>query len=227
MVSQLVSAAVVGALSPAAALVAILLLSSRRPVLNTLLCLAGWTLVLVLLAGLLYAIFHDHKSAAGHSAKAAVDLIVGLVLLGVALRSSIGGQHPIQPDPQAPQAPSPAVPSWMRRLERIKAYQALLLGMALIAASPADLAAYMSGVQALIGSDFSIVGELVTLLVLLVCIDSCIAVPLLVYVAMPSRAPRLLDSGRGWLLAHQRAVTSWSSGIFGVVFIVNSIASLA
>lgn len=226
MLTQLASAAIVGALSPAAVLAAITLLGSRRALANTLMCLLGWTVLLMALAALLYAVFDGHAGTSGKSAKAAVGLIVGLLLLGVALRSYVGGQHPLAPSgPNSPRPPQ-AVPDWMRRLENVNPWQSFLVGMVLIAVSPADLAVFMSAVQALMGSDFELTEKLATLIALLVCIDLCIIIPLGIYVATPHRAARMLSTGKLWLIAHQRAVTGWSAAVFGLVLIANSIASI-
>jgi hypothetical protein len=198
MLTQLISAAVVGALSPAAVLATITLLSSRRPLVDTLMCLLGWTVVLIALAALLYAVFDGHTGTSGKSAKAAVD-------------SS---------------RPPQAAPGWMRRLEEIGPGQAFLIGMVLIAVSPANLAVFLSAVQALVGSNLDLAEKIATFVALLVCIDSCIVIPLVIYVAMPRRASRMLSTGKVWLIAHQRAVTGWSAAVFGVALIVNSIASI-
>lgn len=218
MAAQLVAAAVIGALSPVAALSTIMLLGSRRPVANVVACLAGWTVVLLALAGALLALLHGHEGASGTSAKAAVELVVGLVLLCVGLRNLIGDQHPLQ---------SPETPRWMQRLEHVRPGQALVIGMVLIAVSPADLVAYFSAVQALIGDeDLSTATRVVLWVVLIACIDSCILIPLLVYLAFPRRADALLASGRRWLIAHQRAVAGGSAGLFGAILLVQGAFAL-
>src|ERR1700712_2261283 len=96
IVPQLLSAVMVGALSPMASLVAIMLLGTKRPVANTVAYLVGWTIVLAVLAGALVALLSGHDAAAGHSAKAAVELVVGLMLIAAALRSLLGERHPFE-----------------------------------------------------------------------------------------------------------------------------------
>lgn len=219
MVAQLVAAAVIGALSPVAALSAIVLLGSRRPVANVVACLVGWTVVLLVLAGLLLALLHGHAGASGTSAKASVELVVGVVLLCVGLRNLVGDQHPLQ---------SPETPHWMQRLERVRPGQALLIGMVLIAVSPADLVAYFSAVQALIGErGMSTAARLVLWVVVVACIDSCILIPLGVYLAFPRRADALLATGKGWLVAHQRLVAGGSAGLFGVILLAQGAIALS
>lgn len=219
MVTQLVAAAVIGALSPVAALSTIMLLGSRRPVANVAACLVGWTVVLVAVGGLLLALLDGHAGATGKSAKAAVELVVGLVLLCVGLRGLVGDQHPLQ---------SPETPHWMQRLERVRPGQALLIGMVLIAVSPADLVAYFSAMQALIGEDGLSGTERLAIWVLLIaCISTCILVPLGVYLAFPRRADRLLATGKTWLIAHQRAVAGGSAGVFGLILLVEGALALS
>ena len=62
---------------------------------------------------------------------------------------------------------------------------------------------------------------------LVLCIDSCILIPLGVYLAFPRRADALLAAGKAWLVAHQRAVTGGSAGVFGVLLLGQGIAALA
>jgi hypothetical protein len=202
MLAQLVAAAVIGALSPVAALSTIMLLGSGRPVANTVACLVGWTVVLLALAAGLLALLSGHQGASGKSAKAAVELVVGLMLLCVALRSLVGEHHPLAD-------PTPETPHWMARLEHVRPGQALLIGMVLIAISPADLAAYFSALQALIGESDG-AARVVIWVVLVLCIDSCILIPLGVYLAFP-----------------QRAVTGGSAGVCGVLLLGQGIAALA
>lgn len=220
MLPQLLAAAVVGALSPVAALSTIMLLGSRRPVANTLACLAGWTIVLMALAGGLLALLSGHEGASGTSAKASVELVVGLMLLCVALRSLVGERHPLA-------EPTEQTPHWMTRLEHVGPAQALVIGMLLIAISPADLAAYFSALQALIGNDSDDATRVVIWVVLVLCIDSCILIPLGVYLAFPRRADALLATGKTWLIGHQRAVAGGSAGVFGVLLLGQGIVALA
>jgi hypothetical protein len=224
MIAQLVSAAVVGALSPVAALVAIVMLGGRRPLLNTLFFLLGWTIVLVALAGVLLAVLGGHEGTTGTSAKAAVGLILGVLLIGAGLRNLIGERHPLIVAAQ--QHRQEEGPGWLRRLHALSPLEALGVGTVVIAVSPADVGAYLAAVQALLGSDLDPATGVLVWVVLLACIDSCILIPLAVFVALPHRAPELLARGQAWILANQRKVTGWAAGFFGVVLIVNSVTSL-
>jgi hypothetical protein len=220
MLPQLVAAAVVGALSPVAALSTIMLLSSRRPVANTVACLVGWTLVLLLLAAGLLALLSGHDGASGTSAKASVELVVGIMLLCVALRNLLGERHPLA-------QPTADTPVWMTRLEHVSPGRALLIGMVLIAISPADLAAYFSALQALIGDDSGDATRAVIWVLLVLAIDSCILLPLGIYLMFPRRADRLLAGGKTWLIGHQRAVAGGSAGVFGALLLGQGIVALA
>ncbi len=225
MIPQLITAAVIGALSPIPALVTIVFLSSRRAVLNTVAMLLGWSLVLAGLAALVLALVDPHAQATDHGAKGIVSLLVGVLLFGAGLRALIGAQHPLAA-PAAGERAHERTPAWMTKLDVLPAWQALGLGMVLILVSPADIAAFVAAVQALAGQHYDAGARLIVLVVLILCIDLCILIPLLVYVLMPRRAADLLNKAKLWLIPHQRAVTGWSSLVFGIVMIINSLATL-
>jgi hypothetical protein len=64
-------------------------------------------------------------------------------------------------------------------------------------------------------------------IVLVLCIDSCILIPLGVYLAVPRRADTLLATGKTWLVSHQRAVAGGSADVFGVLLLGQGIVALA
>ena len=225
---QLISAGVIGALSPVAALAAIMLLSTRRPIANTVAYLAGWTIVLMVLAAGLALLLHGHEGASGKSAKAMVELVVGLILIGAGLRSFIGERHPML-RPAIGQHPTEAparAPGWLRKLETVNVLEAFAVGMIIILISPADLAAYFAGLQALLGDDSSSTAKVALAAVLLVAIDSCILIPLLVYVMFPRRAAGWLATGKDWLITNNRIVTAASSALFGALLLGSGIVAL-
>jgi Sap, sulfolipid-1-addressing protein len=226
LVAQLASAAVIGALSPVATMAAIAVLAGRRnPLVNALVLLGGWSLSLVVLAGLLRLLLSGNGDAVGTSAKAVLNLIIGLVLVSLGLRILLGARHPLEATASGETPPSPAVPGWLRQLDNLSVVKAFGVGAVLLAISPADLATYLSAEQGLAGKSatFSVV---VTILLIL-AIDLCILIPIGIYVAMPGRAVHILDRARWWLIANQRTLTAWVSVGFGVLLIAVAIGHLA
>lgn len=95
----------------------------------------------------------------------------------------------------------------------------------MLAVSPADLAVYLSAEHGI--SDQTTSARLVLAALLIVAIDLCILIPVGIYVATPRRAAQILDTGRHWLIAHQRRAMAWVLTIFGVLLILTAVLHLA
>jgi hypothetical protein len=96
LVVQLVTAAIVGALSPVATMATIALLAGEhRPLGNAFAMLCGWTLLLIVLAGFILLLFGGSGPALSNSTKAAFNVVIGLLLLSFGSRNLIGARHPL------------------------------------------------------------------------------------------------------------------------------------
>jgi hypothetical protein len=166
-IPQLVSAAVIGAVSPVPAMVTIIILSARRAARNAIALLLGWSTLLVLLAVAMDALVGDSAAALGDNTKAIINLIIGQLLVSFALRVLVGARHPLA-RPMAGEPAPQAVPGWMRAVDRLTAPKAFALGAALLAISPANIAAYLAALQGLKGIDAGATTKLVLLLALIV-----------------------------------------------------------
>jgi len=214
---QFISAAVIGALSPAAVLATIAILSAEHHALrNAVLLLIGWTFVLVALAVFMRVVLGAGGGGLADSTKAILNLILGQVLISFGLRRVVGHRVGAKVIPHTP--------GWMAALDHLTALKALGIGALLLLISPADLAVYLSALQGIQGADLG--DPVLANLALVVAIDLCILVPLTIYVLMPRRAARILGGGRTWLVAHMHAVTAWSLFGFGVLLTVSGATHL-
>lgn len=228
VVPQLVSAALVGAFSPIATMATIAVLTGhRRPLLNALCLLLGWTFVLMALAGLMLALLGDAGSALSDQTKAVLNVIIGILLLSFGLRNVIGARHPMAHivEDRAEHRQKP--PGWMATLDVLTPPKAFGVGAVLLLVSPADLAVYLSALQGLSGNQFATVGRLLTLVGLIAAIDLCILMPLVIYIAVPRRAAHLLGAMRQWLTTHQRRATAWVLLVLGVLLSFSGAIHLA
>jgi hypothetical protein len=228
VVPQLVSAALVGAFSPIATMATIAVLSAQcTPLANGAALLAGWTIVLVALSGLMIALLGGNGDALSDETKATLNLIIGVLLISFGVRQAIGARHPmahiVEETPEHRQKP----PRWMAALDRLTPVKAFGVGAVLLVASPADLAVYLSALQGLSGHTFSAGGRVIVLVLLIAAIDLCIVIPLAIYVALPHRARDVLTALRAWLVDHQRRVTAALLLVFGVVLSVSGTVDLA
>jgi hypothetical protein len=226
-VAQLISAAVVGAVSPIATLATITVLSGRRgPLANTLCLLAGWTTVLVLQAILMRLILGDSGPAVSDQTKAVLNLIVGQLLLSFGLRNLIGARHPLAHVVEGTPEHAERPPKWMQALDTLTPAKAYAVGAILLLVSPADVAVYLSAIQGIAGADLSTDTRIVVNVGLIIAIDVCILAPLAVYIASPHRSQQLLSAGRAWLVANQRRLTAIVLLAFGALLIVSGAVHL-
>jgi hypothetical protein len=228
VIPQMVSAALVGAVSPVATMAAIVVLSGRRrPLVNGVCLLIGWTVVLVVLSGLMLALLHGSGSALSDATKAVLNVIVGILLLSFGLRAVIGARHPLAHVVEERTEHRQKPPKWMATLDTLTPPKAFGVGAVLLLVSPADLAVYLSALQGLADTSISSADRVILLILLICAINTCILVPLAIYVAMPRRADRILGDLRTWLTANQRKVTAWVLLVFGLLLTVSGAADLA
>lgn len=230
----LVSAVVVGVVSPLATIACIMLLASRRPLVNALAYLSGWTLVLVLLAVLGLSLLDPGRTpqAGGAGVKGTLDLMVGMVLLAMGVRTLVGA-HALKPALQnattgAPPPPSgpDTQPKWLTSLDTMRPGMAMVLGMAMVAINLPNLAVFLTALQSIATADLSAGGRLTTTVLLLVCINLALLIPIGIYALLPRRSSALLGPARRWLLAHDRAATTAVSLAFGAIFLLKGVTTL-
>jgi hypothetical protein len=227
-IPQLITAALVGAMSPIATMATIAVLSTgRRPLADALCLLLGWTIVLVVLAGVIRALLPDEGPAISDQTKAVLNVFVGILLLSFALRQVIGARHPLAHVVEGREELRQRPPGWMRAFDRLSPLKAVAIGAVLLLVSPADLAVYMSALQGVSGDDFTPGTRLLLVVLLVVAIDLCILVPLGIYVAMPRRAAAILGRLRVWLIDNSHRLTAWVLLAFGLFSLGSGISALA
>ncbi len=205
---------------------AIAVLSARsHPLRNVLGLLLGWSVVLVLLAAALLALFGGSGAGLSDATKAVLNVVVGILLLSFGLRNLLGAKHPLAAAVEGAPERHAQPPHWMRSLDRLSFLRAIGVGGILLCVSPADLAVYVSALNGLAAK--SVVAKLVLTAVLVVAIDLCILVPIGVFMAMPGRATQILSEVRVWLIGHQLKLMAWVCTVFGIYLLVSGALTLA
>jgi sulfite exporter TauE/SafE len=226
-IPQLITAALVGAMSPIATMATIAVLSTgRRPLVDALSLLLGWTIVLVVLAGAIRALLPAHGSAVSDQTRAVLNVFVGVLLLSFGLRQAIGARHPLAHVVEGREELRQRPPGWMRAFDKLTPLKAVAIGAVLLLVSPADLAVYMSALQGVSGNDFTPGTRFLLVVSLVVAIDLCILIPLGIYVVAPRRAQGILTGLRGWLIDNSRRATASVLLIFGLFSLGSGISAL-
>ena len=181
---------------------------------------AGWVLGLAVVGGLVLIIADAAgvASSSGPSTAAyAIKLTLGVLLLLLAVR-----QWRSRPGP-GEQAPAP---KWMASLDSFTPVKSLGLGSAMSGVNPKNLAltaAAISIAQAGLPG-----GQQAGVLAVFVVVGTVtVAAPLVVYLALGSKADSTLNGWREWLAANNAAIMLVVFLVFGFVLIGQGIAGLS
>lgn len=157
------------------------------------------------------------KSAgAGSYTEAALKVALGSALIALAgwqwTRRSGGGGRP-------------TLPGWLAAVDGLSFAKAALLGFALAALNPKNLALCAAAGAAVAASGLSVGGAVVAGCLFTSVAASTVALPVLGYKVWRPRARPLLDGLRAWLELHQATVASLLLLAVGVVFLGDGLVS--
>ncbi|WP_029432241.1 GAP family protein [Blastococcus sp. URHD0036] len=217
VVGALLPLAAVVAVSPLPVLAAVLMLLAARAARTGPGFLAGWV---VGIAGVTTAVLQlsgPRRDGGGPSAAAWAALVVGaaLVLLGVRRWRSRPG----------PGEPAP-VPRWAAAIDRFTAVRAGALGLALAALNPKALVVCVAAGVAIADGDLSGAQATWSVVVFTAVAASTVAVPVLASAVGGDRVAGPLRALRGWLTAHDAAVTAGLLVLVGGVLVAQGLRGL-
>ncbi|MCL2533981.1 MAG: GAP family protein [Nocardiaceae bacterium] len=198
------------AISPIPIIATILMLLTPRAGSTATAFLAGW--VLGIAVG--YAVFvvigsaiDLSSSSDGNPVTATIRLVLGLLLLGLALK-----QWRSRPAP----GEEPTMPAWLAAMDKVTPGKALALGFGLSAVNPKNLLMIVGAAVAVTQLGVSGGSIVVTGIVFTVLAASTVAVPVIGYFTMRERATAWLNGLKTWLTANNAAVMSVLLLVIGV-----------
>jgi threonine/homoserine/homoserine lactone efflux protein len=217
-ISEVLPFAIGVAISPIPIIAVILMLFSARAKVKGPVFLLGWVIGLSAVVAVVYAIADAANAASDSTSSDTISWLkvgIGVILLGAARR-----QYAKRPEP----GEEAAMPKWMTSVDTLKPGAAFVLAIALAAVNPKNLilsAGAAAGVAQRAG--VSTGDAVVALAVFVVLASSSIAIPVVWYLASPSRAQRHLDELKSWLSVHNAAVMAVLLLVFGVVLIAKGL----
>jgi hypothetical protein len=209
------------AISPIPTTICIMLLSTRKPLVNAFAFLIGYSAVLVAVGVLALAVFGggggggSEPSDRSLAIKGTIDTVFGVLFLILALKMRLKAT-----DPNAPP------PKWMAVISSISIGQALLFGVIMMGTNFTSLPLYISGLKEIVTADIGPARSIfaLTLFILLVVVE--LLVPVVVYALAPRRADALLGAARRWLEKNNRVITIFVFVVFGILLLARGIADL-
>jgi threonine/homoserine/homoserine lactone efflux protein len=213
VVGEILPLALVVTISPINVIPVILLLFTKRPLVNASFFfvgfVAGVAAILVALVALAEAV--DLSPGSGHSTWVAVlKLALGAYLLVAAVRKFRG----------RPQADAEgAMPKWMDGIAEFQPGRSLGTGLALGSVNPKNVVVGFAA-AATIASEAGSRGQQIGAIAIYVLVAVLgVAAPILVTAFLGDRAPKVLDGWKVWLTQNNATVMSVLFLIFGVVLI--------
>ena len=192
VIGDLLPSAVGVALSPLPIVAVILMLATPKGRANGAAFAVGWVvgLTVVCVLVLWLAGGADDPDSGTSTAVDVLKLVFGVVLLGVAKK---------QWDKRPAPGETSVLPKWMDSLQDFDARRALLVGGALAAINPKNLALTLAGAAAIAQGGLSAGGDVVAIAVFVLLASVTIVGPVLAYLVMHERAESALATVRQWM----------------------------
>ena len=212
---SLLSLAIAATLQPPQVIAMIILLQTRRGIANGLAYIAGMTAFRLALGGISWMLFSSLEGSLETSGGefsivvGAILVVLGLLMLVHALRKSFSAV-----------GEDDAAASWLQKLETISPRPAFLVGLAFLALDPKDWIIDISAVNLIAEADLSSSQSLLVYLAYILLAQSLLWAPLLLTVAAPNRARRVLAALNTWMKAHEKHIEIGVAILFGLVFLV-------
>jgi threonine/homoserine/homoserine lactone efflux protein len=199
-IGQVLSFAVVVAISPIPIVGVVLMLGTPRARANGPAFLAGWLLglsvvgVIVLLVAKGAGADDDGGASSGVSW---LKIVLGLVLIALAVRRWRGR-------PRGDQVGE--LPTWMQAMDHFTAVRAAAMGVALSAVNPKNLIMTIGAAVAIVQTGASSADKFVALAVFVVIGTLGVGIPLVLFFVLGERAVRMLDGLKTWLATNNDTV---------------------
>ncbi|MGP8059794.1 MAG: GAP family protein [Acidimicrobiales bacterium] len=220
VIGDILPLALVVTISPINIIAAILLLFSRRPLLNASSYFVGFVLgVAAVLAGFVAIAGALNLTAGSDTSRGAagVMLVLGVALLVAAVRKFRGR-------PRSGEEPS--TPKWMDGIAGYSAARSFVVGVAVGAFNPKNLVVGLAAAVAVGSAGLSIAAQIGATTVYVVVAVLGVAAPIVTMVVLGEKAQPVLDKWRLWLDENNAVVMAVLFVIFGVVLVGKGIAGL-
>ena len=213
VVGELLPLAVVVTVSPINIIAAILLLFSKRPMVNASSYLVGFVVgVTVVVSGATaLAGALDLSGSSDRSQGASVVLLIlGVALVGVAVRKFHNRPRPEE---------VPDTPKWMDGIEEFVPGKSLVVGIAVGILNPKNIAVGVAAAVTIALANLSVGQQIGGIAVYVVIASMGVAAPIITVLVLGNRSPGVLDGWKAWLDRNSAATMAVIYLLFGVILI--------
>ncbi len=219
VVGEILPLALVVAISPINVIPVILLLFTKRPVVNAVCFLAGFIAGVAAVLGACVAIAEavDLSTDSGHATWVTVlKLALGVYLLVAAVRKFRGRPRTGE---------EAAMPKWMDGIAGFSPGKSLGAGLALGAVNPKNVVVGLAAAATIASAVLSSGQQVAAIAIYVLVAVLGVAAPILATLLLGDRSHEVLDGWKAWLDQNNAAVMSVLFLIFGVVLIGQAIGA--
>ena len=212
--------AVVVMVSPINIVAAILLLFSKRPLLNASCYLGGFVVGLAAVVGGLTAVagaVHLDPGSDRSWGASALLLAIGAGLIVVAIAKFRGRPGPDDPS---------SLPGWMDGIAGFGAGRSLAVGAGIGAGNPKNIAVAVGTAVAVSSADLAAGQQVVVLAVYVVLASLGVAAPIFAVLFLGDRSDAVLDGWKAWLTRNNTAMMAVIYLFFGVYLIGKNLGAV-
>lgn len=206
------------ALSPVPLVAVVVVLGTPRSHTNGPAFAAGWVLglsiattVVLLLAGVV------NRASGGGTAVAVLRILLGLLLLGLAVRKWRGRPAPDD---------EPEVPAWMDRIDSLSAGRIFLAGVGLSGANPKNLALAAAAGAAIASASIDGAGDAVAVALFVLLASSSVLGLVVLGLVGGQRADRVLGAIHTFMLRDNAVIMTVVFLLLGAMVLGNGISAL-
>jgi threonine/homoserine/homoserine lactone efflux protein len=209
------------AISPLPIVAVVLMLVTPRGRSNGPLFVLGWCVGLGIVGAIVLSVAGGAGASIDNGPATWVDvlfLILGLLLIGVAVRQWRGRPHGDE---------EPPTPTWMGALDQFTPLKAGGAGVVLSALNPKNLLLAVAGATAIAQTGIPAGQQALSYLIFVVIASIGVAAPVVIYFAMGERSQDLLADLETWLAHNNAVIMAVLMLVIGVKLIGNAISGFS
>lgn len=212
LIPKLIAYGLGAAVSPVAVIVLLTLMMRKGPLKNALIFLVGFTIMLVAIGVVMGFVLHFGGSGEKSAFDDWVDVALGVLCLALIpvslLRKKKDQGGGVEED------------------RGIKASRAFVLGAATMAVNTSTMVIYAAGMHAVSQANLSRLDVVLSIAILTFVTLLSLLVPILIYVAAPQKAGKVLASLQSWLNRHKKVIGAGVLAVFGVYLLAKGLTAL-
>ena len=214
LILSLIPLAIAAALQPPQVIALVVLLQTKRGVVNGLTYIFGMIAFRLLIGGIFWVLISNVEETVETSGGnfsllvGTVLLVLGILMLVNALRRGFS-KH----------GEDEAAASWLNKLQDVTPVRAALVGVAFLALDPKDWLVDISAINLIADADLIGLQSLLVFLVYILMAQSLLLIPLILSIFLPQRTQSGLSRFTTWMKRHERTIEIVFALIFGLLFL--------